>query len=302
MQCPRKWYYSQIFASPRSRESLRKEAYLLKQLQSIHAWRGSIVDKVISTLIASKLKFNKLPTEQEALSYADSLMDKQLEFGKAGRHRMLGITKSGIGEEYCAFYELEYNGKLDQARILQAKEEVRTSLQNLFRSDFFKTINNGDILNIIPQRTLMFQFADTNISCTPDLIVLYKSSAPLIVDWKVHYFGISEYWLQLGIYAVALSRVRPHKDFPHFIHDRLKDATRTRLIEYQLLKNKQRMYSIARDDIAEIEDYIFKSCMEINNVIDGRKHNQLKSSHFQSARSPNICARCQFKKLCWKDL
>lgn len=301
MQCPRKWYYSEIFSSPRSKESIRKEAYLLKQLQSIHAWRGSLVDKVISTLIATKLRFNKLPTEQEALSYADDLADRQLAFGRACRHRASGLTKSGAGDEYCAFYDLEYNGCLDEAQILQARKEIKTSLQNLFRSDFFNSINNGDTLGIIPQRTLMFQFADTTISCTPDLIVLFKNSAPLIVDWKVHYFGISEYWLQLGIYAVALSRVNPHKDFPSSIHDRLKDPTRIRLIEYQLLNNNQRDYSISEDDVAEIEDYIFKSSLDINNAVDGRKPIQLKASDFQSARSPNTCARCQFKKMCWES-
>lgn len=274
----------------------------MKQLQSIHAWRGSLVDKIISEFIIPKIRTNAPPSEQEVTNFAHALMEKQLAFGLAGKHRSQGITKSGLNGEYCAFFEIEYNGGLEEEQIKKAKEEVITSLNNFLRSDLFQNLHsNRNILSILTQRTLFFKFAGETVSATPDMIVFFRDAYPLIVDWKVHYFGLKEYWLQLGVYAVSLSRANPHVDFPKIALDKLKDATKIQLIEYQLLHDKQRAYTLTQEDIAEIEDYMFESITNISHVIKEQNGNP-DISQLRTAFSPSICARCQFKKICWPAL
>ena len=299
-KCQKQWYFYEILANPRSRDALRHEAYLLKQLQSIYAWRGSLVDKVISNFIIPRIKAGSMPTEKEVLGFASGLAEKQLAFGTACKHRGSGITKTACGADYSAFYEVEYNGGLDAGMLSKAKDEINLSLKNLLSSNFFREFSYGrNVINMIPQRTLSFQFAGENVSATPDLIIFFRDDYPAIVDWKVHYFGAAEYWLQLGIYALSLSKVKPHVDFPSIAYDKLKDPAKIRIIEYQLLQDKQREHSVAQDDVAEIEDYIFSSITSINSIT--KNNGSVDANVFQSAHSPSTCVRCQFKKICWDN-
>jgi hypothetical protein len=296
-QCPRKWYYSEIMANSRTKDLLRKEAYLLKQLKSIWSWRGRVVDIVIEKQIIPRIKWNSFPSQAEVIDSAIQLMDEQLEFGKAKRYREPDMTKTKVGQTYCAFYDLEYNDNLDEQEVQKAKEDVQISLRNLLSSGFFSEIASKG-LRIIAQRSLLFQFAGANISGTPDLVVFFKEEPPLIVDWKVQAFGNTEHWLQLGIYALALSRVKPHNDFPQASGEKLRDPTSFRLVEYQLLKNKLREYSIATEDILDIEDYMFFSIADISRSTRGRGYEHMNINEFQTARFPDTCARCEFRKLC----
>jgi hypothetical protein len=301
LRCQRKWFYSEIMANHKSKDPLRREAYLLKQLQSLHAWRGTLVDNVIEDLIIPRLKYGNLPSESEVIDFSTKLMDKQVAFGTMAKHRYQNMTKSNGNDAYCAFYDVEYNGGLDEKTLQDARQEVKAALANLLRSDFLKDIMRSSS-TLIAQRPLMFEFEKTTISCTPDLIVFARQDRPLIVDWKVHSFGNADSWLQLGVYAIALASVKPHKDFPTDIQHVLKDPTNTRLVEYQLLKNKQREYSVSLEDIDDIYDYIFRLCSQMNRLVKCRKYKELDVNQFQTARSPSICKRCQFKKLCWKRM
>jgi len=297
MKCPRKWYYSEIVASPTAKDSLRREAYLLKQLQSLHAWRGNLVDTVIEKLIVPGIKSKNLPSEDGVIAFSMDLMDRQLKFGKERKYRCRNKVK--IGDEYCALYDVEYNGGLDEKSLQGAKEDVILSLRNLMRSDFLKEIMKNSSY-IIAQRSINFHFENINVSCTPDLLVFFPDNPPLIADWKVHTFANADYWLQLGVYAVALSRIEPHKDFPKGIESQLKNPTTFRLMEYQLIKNEQREYSISSEDIADIEDYIFLSSTQMNNLLGGKNFKELDIDKFQTARFSEICCGCQFRKLCWR--
>lgn len=300
-QCPRKWYYSMIVASSRAKNSLRREAYLLKQLQSLYAWRGSVVDTVIENLIVPRIRSKNVPSEDEVITFSTNLMDRQLKFGKEKRHRHHNLTKSSIGDEYCAFYDVEYNGRLDEDTIQEAREDVIISLRNLLHSNLIREITEKSSY-IAAQRSLIFKFEDVTISGTPDLLAFFDDAPPKIIDWKVHAFARTDFWLQLGLYAIALSRIKPHKDFPKGVESQLKDPTTFRLIEYQLLKNRQRVYSISSGDVADIEDYIFMSCTQMNNLLKGKKFKELDIEKFQTTRFPKICCNCQFRKICWKKM
>jgi hypothetical protein len=54
-QCQRQWYFKNIVASARAKEPLRRRAYLLSKLQSVSAWRGKIVDDVISKTLIPRI-------------------------------------------------------------------------------------------------------------------------------------------------------------------------------------------------------------------------------------------------------
>jgi len=225
------------------------------------------------------------------------LAQKQIEFGRLSKHRLTNMTKSKAGDTYCAFYDVEYNEGLDDAKIPEAKEEIKISLENLLQSDLIKNIARRNCYNIT-QRQIGYDFAGMKIRCTPDLIVFFKDEPPWIIDWKVHAFANVDYKIQLGIYGVALSKTNPHRDFPT---DFCREPDKMELLEYQLLKNDQRDHSLDADNILEVEDYIFHSIMQIKREMEDKAKDELDVNKLRTAISPNVCEKCQFKKLCWEE-
>lgn len=299
-RCQRKWYYYDFIAHPRANDGTRREAYFLKQLQSVAAWKGSLVDTVIHNTITSKIISHVLPEEREVLDYASKLMNAQFLFAKEERYKCSNVTKANAGDSFCALYDLEYNGQLTEESLKNAKKDVNCALRNLLSSELFSEIVQNN-LYAVSQRTLTFSFLeDVRVICVPDMIVFFEHKSPLIIDWKVHRKGNTDAWLQLGVYATALSKVSPHKDFPSNFQKQMEDLSDVRLVEFQLLKNKQRQYSVSDEDILDVEDYIFRSSTQMKRLINRTRPEHLNERQFQTARSPAVCEWCQFKKLCWK--
>jgi hypothetical protein len=298
-KCQRKWYYYTLVASGTSNDPVRKQAHQLKQLQSISAWRGSIVDHVIQQYLIPEIKRHNLPAQETVLSYANEFIERQISFGRQKRHLDTNISKSTC-KDFCAFFDLEYGTCLDESKLEIAKQEVKISLQNLMNSKFIQTIAEENMY-VITQRELGYSLDEgVQVSCTPDVIVFFKDKAPLIADWKVHVFGTTEAWLQLGIYAVALFKTKPHKDFPTGAFQ-IKSPTEIGMIEYQLLKNYMRNYSLSVEDVADIEDYAYETATQMKRLVNGKKYPEIEVNLFQTTRSPQDCEKCGFKKLCWSE-
>ncbi|RLI97246.1 MAG: hypothetical protein DRO96_01080 [Candidatus Aenigmatarchaeota archaeon] len=297
-QCPRKWYYSQVMASRGIKNAERRQVYLLNQLQSAYAWRGNIVDKTISDYVVPFMNRNTCPNQHGVIAYAMQLMEKQLAFAKERTFANPATTKTASGDKYCALYEIEYGKEINEELLESLRQEIKTALNNFLGSELIKELTNSTAY-LVTQRSLRFKYADNSVTCTPDLIAFYDDKSPLIVDWKVHAFGIKQYWLQLGIYALALSLVTPHRDFTNYNHSKI--PTQTRLLEYQLLSNQQREYSLNDEDIIELEDYMYQSIEDMNRLVDGKKYGHVDMEKFRTAQSPSTCSRCNFRKVCWED-
>jgi hypothetical protein len=300
-QCPRRWYYETVFANSRAKDPARKEAFILKQLQNVRAWRGKLVDQVISNFVVPKLNRHETVSLKEALDYAHNLFETQLTFASTRRYREPNIKKSDdeVSEDYCALLELENGGTLDQKTLADLQNEIAISLTNFFNSPFFVQVTESHPY-LIAQRAIQFPFADVNVQCTPDLIAFFRETEPIIVDWKVEAPKHKEHFIQLGTYAFALSRAKPHKDFPPEWLSTIADPTKVALVEFQLLRNRELQYSLTEQDLVEIEDYIYKTSSRIQHMVNGNGSKSRHPSDFPQARSANACVWCKFKKICWE--
>lgn len=290
--CPRKYYYQQIVADKKSDELRAKEALYLKSLQSIYAWRGNLTDGVISRYIVPKINAKEEFDEQMILLHAKELMRNDLERIKDS------IGTRNITNSF-GFFELEYGKEITGEFIAKIENDIITSLKNLLASDLYRQIIE-DQSYLIAQRTIRFSIDDLKIACTPDLIVFPKNdSAPKIIDWKVESV-YREHWLQLGIYGYVLSKIEPHRDFPYKWRGFICDPRNINLIEYQLLRNEQGHYQLKDEDIIDIEDYIYVSSSKIAKIIGDGK--QFEINQFPTTGNPDMCKRCQYKKLCWREM
>lgn len=297
-QCQRQWFFKNVVANARSNDPLRKQAYLLSKLQSISAWRGKIVDDVISTVILPYLNKDSSITLKDARQHARKLFDRQLAYAKRHPIADISLRVSEEGNDFAAFHAMEYQGKVDDGDIEQAWNDIEAALKNLFFSSELKDILKASDY-IITQRALQFSLMDgVTVLAYPDAIAFQGNSPPVIIDWKVHTFGQNDAWLQLAIYAIALNKCKPHSDFPSISET---PAHKMKLYEAQLLTNVVREHVLDPEQIIEAEEYMISSAYEIACLTEGQKYSKLDINDFKSALHAETCQRCAFRKLCWED-
>ena len=274
-----------------------RDIYLLSKLQTISAWRGSIVDKAIETSLVPALKAGRPGSLQQCLIRARQLFDAQRAFALRHGLRDDGLKPTKVGDEFAAFLAVERGEEISDEEFATAWGDIEQGLNNLFdMTDLLNDLRQAEFL--MPQRALQFKHGEVTVKAVPDLVAFYRSKPPLIVDWKVHFFGARDYWLQLATYALALSRCSPHKDFPRSF--RGCEPTAVRLIEVQLLTNKLREHEFDDNDVATIEDYIAASAARMTLAVDGKKCNDLSASDFPVTNYPDSCESCPFRKPCWE--
>ena len=296
-QCQRQWFFKNVVASAIAKDPFRKRAYLLSKLQSISAWRGKIVDDVISNSIIPYLNRRNCVTLRDAKNRARRLFDRQLAYARRHPITNLDLQVSKEGDDFAVFHALEYGMEVSECEIEKAWSEVETALVNLFSFDDLKCILKSSQY-IVAQRALQFTLMDNvTVLAYPDAIAFRSDAPPAIIDWKVHAFGIHDAWLQLAIYAIALSRCNPHTDFPVGFE---KQPQELALYEVQLLTNAVREHSLGGEQIIEAEEYMISSAYEIACLTEGKKYTDLYVEDFRTAVHAETCQRCAFRNICWE--
>jgi hypothetical protein len=298
-RCQRQWYFGEVVANANATKvPIRREAYLLSKLQSVSAWRGQIVDSTIGSVVVPALNRGYPPSLDECLRHALRLFDTQLAFARRHGLRDAGMKPARAGEEFAAFFEVEYCAGVPEADVARARSEVEQALTNLFRmTDLFADLTRASYS--VAQRPLQFDHCGYPVKAMPDLISFFPDGPPLITDWKVHFFGAKDYRLQLATYALALTRCNPHKDFPAGATSH--GPTDVRLAEAQLLTGQLRRYPLTVEDVNEVEDHIAASAEQMALALDGRKFADLCPDDFRVTIFPETCQGCRFRSLCWKE-
>ena len=211
-RCQRQWFYKKL-GNAKASDPLRRQLYLLSKLQSISAWRGQIVDSVISEIVIPAVTAKRPITLEQAKARASQLFNLQLACARKHELMSPGFSPSQLGSSFAAFHAMEYGGSIREQEIETAADEINRALTHLFSMTDLKALLKS-AERLIPQRALIFDHSGVSVRAVPDLIAFFGDNPPVIVDWKVHVFGIDEAWLQLAAYSLALTRCNPHKDFP----------------------------------------------------------------------------------------
>lgn len=294
-RCQRQWFYKKM-GNAIATDPLRHRLYLLNKLQSISAWRGQIVDSVISEAIIPAVTAKRSVTLEQVKGRARQLFERQLACARKHELMSPGFSPSQLGSNFAAFHAMEYGGKISEQEVETAADEVSRALTHLFSMGDLKALLKS-AEKLVPQRALIFAHSGVSVRAVPDLIAFFGGNPPVIVDWKVHVFGVDEAWLQLAAYSLALTRCKPHKDFPAELKS--FSATQVELVEVQLLTNSIRRYSLTDEEVQTAEAYIADSATDMLMALQDRKVDQLCADEFSVARFPGTCQSCQFRSICW---
>ena len=296
-QCQRQWFFKNVVASATAKDPFRKRAYLLSKLQSISAWRGRIVDEVISKTLIPNINRGASFTLQDIKNSARDLFDRQLAYARQHPITDLDLQVSKEGDDFAVFHVMEYEGEIPEHEIEQAWCQVETALVNLFSLEDIKYILKSSD-RIVSQRALHLKLMDdVTLLAYPDAIVFRGDDPPAIIDWKVHTFGTNDAWLQLAIYAIALSRCKPHRDFPDGFETQPQEIA---LYEVQLLTNVVRKHSLEEEQIIEAEEHMLSSAYAIACLTEDKKYTNLSIEDFRGTTYAETCQRCAFRAICWE--
>jgi CRISPR/Cas system-associated exonuclease Cas4 (RecB family) len=271
-----------MYAHWNAKDPMRKEAYRLSKLSSIYAWRGKLVDHVISSTVIPAVRM------KQKIGLNDVVLTAQ-RFFDAQRNGQV-IENAGEGEKlkFGGFFEYEYGQTLTNEMFEKAWQEIQTSLTGLWKHSTLKeALKSADWL--IAQPKLSFPHNGVTVRTNPDVLALHNGKPPVIIDWKVNWNPQRDHWLQLATYAVAVTKSKHGQNFK---------PGQLRLLEAQLLTGELREHTVTEEDEQHVYDLITETSTSMLMAIGDAKG--LDPSDFLPAKYTGICERCSFRKLCWE--
>ena len=298
-RCQVQWLLGTMARHPNASDPIRRRALFFGKLTTVSAWRGQLVDTVISSHIIPLLDdpFNEEPMDiNGSKRIARQLFDRQLAYAQEHRAATIDVKLGDVGDCFALLFENEFGSGPTNEELDRAWAEIETALENFWGMEaIHKAIRDAEHL-ITQPRTLHFELVDgTKAVAIPDLIVFHPNEPPKIVDWKVHAEVGNDARRQLAVYAVALNRSKRHFDFPDGWDC---SPTETSLVEAQLLLGQTKHYKLTEADVAATTAYMDASAYEMNCLTEGKAYKDVNIADFRLAHSGLTCASCVFQSIC----
>ena len=291
-RCQRLFVFGQVMAAHNARDPLRREAYLLKQLQSISTRQGSIVHKVLATSFLSDVRAGRAIDPAALSAAAHDLARRQFAFSAARRYREPGQTKGAAGDEYCALYEHEYGQDISPEQLDMVYTTITRCFEHLAGQETYLARLSAGSAHLA-ELPLNFSLAGATITATLDLVYLGANGQLVVVDWKVARSETSDYSWQLLVYALAVARCGRWPTV---------NAEAIELYEANLLRNQVRQHPVSAQRLQEAEDFIYRSLVEREALIGKDRFDDLDLNEFEVAERPGTCYHCNFGSLCLRQL
>jgi hypothetical protein len=300
-RCQRQWFFKTHVASAKSNDKGRRLAYLLSKLQSVSAWRGNVVDHVLSKEVIPAIQHGEQVSAESAIASAMKLFDRQLAVAREHRIHEPGFKPSALGDDFAAFYAIEYSGGVADEEVERAREEVKEAIKGFFSMENLLA-RLASARRLITQRHLFFSHADTKVRAVPDVIVFSDGHPPAIIDWKVHAFGRHDAWLQLAVYAAALTRTDTRLDYQVATDEFASEEIG--LVEVQLLTRAIRRHRLSEEDVERADAYVARSAEAMALALgdSAEKACELPPDSFPAARYASACESCAYRRICWETL
>jgi len=292
-RCQRQYLFGHILASPRANDERRREAQVLKQLQSLAAWQGSLVHDGICYFLIPELRARRAVSAEAVIDATLDIARQQFTFSRQHNYRIRGLSKEAAGQRYAALYAHEYDQEISEERLKNVFETVRECFIHLFGQTSL-------LADIRAHRQLFceqtFQFTVEQVSIWPklDLFFFDANNRPVIIDWKVVSDETSDYARQVLVYALSVMRRWPT----------IQPETIT-IKAVNLLKNTITLYEVTAERLLDIEDFIYRSTAAVRDLTGDHKAASQSLEDFEPARSVRSCQYCNFRKLCqevYRDL
>lgn len=286
-RCQRQLYYTQVLASHNAHDPLRRRTYVLKQLQHLRAWQGSLVHGVLATDFLGGLRARQRPNPTRLAAAAIAKAGRQFTFSAARRYLTPGQSKAAAGDDYAALFEHEFGPEPTADDLLRVQANIALAFNNLAgMRELLAELYSG--WNQRSEWPLRFSHHDAAINANIDLISLRRQGQPTIVDWKVSESVTADHARQLHVYGWALIR---SGGWPE------QRAAEINLYEVNLLKNLVHRHPFDGEMLAVTESFVNETAAALSATVPAKPPADLQA-RLPIAEQPATCRGCPFQRIC----
>jgi hypothetical protein len=291
-RCQRQYYFAHIAAHHSAKsDNIRREAYRLKQVKSLSAWKGSLIHEGINQFVLPCLQKKEQINWKEVINKTIELAKKQFEFSKTQRLQKSAQVKGG----QCILLEHERGEEIPQVELDKVYTEISICFDNLAsHKDIISYIQGRDLY--YSERVFSHNYDGAQVYIVPDLIFSRSYGYPTIIDWKVEQdYAHGQHKLQVALYAWVLWNKWD-----------IKKPEDVELYEVQLLEGNVIEHGCNSGILVKLHDLMFQSIYEIRSLCGDHKYQDQNLEDYEFAKSPNTCLYCSFQRLCreveqWKS-
>jgi CRISPR/Cas system-associated exonuclease Cas4 (RecB family) len=288
-RCPRQLFFADVAAWHNARDPLRRECFLLSQMKSIEAWRGSVVHRAIQTFVVPYWQNHQPVPWNEVVLKARSLAERQFEFSANRRYREEGMSKNKANGDYSALFAHEFQIPISEQQLSATVHGIESALRNLSgMDDFLKHVEGRSYYR--SEVAVSAEYNGVRIKGQIDLIFARNYGEYSVVDWKDYESASdSDARLQMCLYAWLLCRNSAW---------RVSDPGRIELWEIKLGGAKSVCHTINRNAFNELEDFMFRSTEQLRALCGDGTYDVAGLENFPHTDNPNSCRFCSYARIC----
>ena len=288
-RCPRQLFFADLAAWHNARDPLRRESFLLSQLKSLEAWRGTIVHQAIQTLVVPCWQ-NGCPVPwEEVISGARNLAERQFSFSSQRRYREPGMSKKKAQGDYAALFSHEFQVPVSEGQYVATVDSVESALRNLSKlNDFLRHVEGRNYYR--PEVALSAEYNDVRIKGQIDLLFGRSYGQYGVVDWKDYETASgSDARLQMSLYAWLLCR---NQSWP------VSDPKNIELWEIKLGQALAIRHTIDKTSFDELEDFMYRSTEDLRALCGDGSYEPQALENLPHTENPNSCRFCPYRNIC----
>jgi CRISPR/Cas system-associated exonuclease Cas4 (RecB family) len=281
--CRRRYYYS--YYGSLEDEEIRR----LKKLSALPLWAGSVVHDTIETFLKTHDALPS-PEEREGLVRATvhSGMLADWRESEAGSPRQEGPLPGGSSLPFRLF-EHEYEIPVEQEDKRIAVNTVMRSLKNFFRTETLReAFAAGRSQWLALEDLVSFHVGDVEVFLRMDLAFRGRDGRVLIVDWKTGRGEGRFNEVQVAGYALYATE-RGWVGDPEEISTELN----------YLVIPKATRRAVTRTMVENARRFIERSARDMKALLLDPAENRARLEDFPMIDRPQVCRRCNFRRLCF---
>ncbi len=300
-QCSRKYFFSQELAyhGRKGKDSLKRKATELKQMQNILMWQGSVVDKIMETQILPSIIEKSSLDFKHFADLAVDLAIRRFKFSEDKKYLDTDLNKTEAGDEFCILDIHEIGGNWSEIMFSDALSKIKKAVLNIPTT--FMPDSKSLLLDFLFSANKLLPninnwgvcIEDAFIKPQIDLLLYDVNWKPVIIDWKVSESWVSDYSKQLVIIGLVIFLKRLEKtDKKPYKYDEIK------LYEVNLLKGLIKEHEFNSEIAADMIDYINLTSSDIKLIKSEIINHNIDIQDFDTTDNQSSCRLCNFKTLC----
>jgi CRISPR/Cas system-associated exonuclease Cas4 (RecB family) len=287
-ECKRKYAYQYyvshngwLYDSPISSQ----EAYFLKKLSNLPMYLGDLLHKAINILIL-QYRFKELPSLKNIEHYIRHNLNQAYKYSS---NKQLWHQKP---KDIPLLRELIYGEDIHKETIDGTVHRLNQCLGQLYRNTSFQDIIHRKNMRLYESEQFhTFRFNEVKVFIVMDLLFKDEENDKwIIVDWKTGKESKEDH-NQLALYSLYL-----HEKYS-IPHDKIEVRN-----EY-LTSGEQRVHTIQTNNLDQVNEVMLMSISQMLQYVEDVEQNRpVALQQFEKSENPAKCAKCNFRKICERDM